>query len=99
MSSHLGDMQQEEILSWVKLYLFVYILQNIKHTTEIPNGVHMPLKGLTRINALDDKRFTTTLYGNGPGHIINGSRPDVNASVAGTCCQIMMEEFLSDIPF
>ena len=59
----------------------------------------MPLKGLARTYAMDEKRFTTTLYGNGPGHIIiNGSRPDVNASVAGTCCQTMMEEFLLDIP-
>ncbi|XP_062306551.1 intestinal-type alkaline phosphatase [Osmerus eperlanus] len=42
-----------------------------------------PVLGLSRTYAMDDKRFTTTLYGNGPGHIIiNGSRPDVNASVA-----------------
>ncbi|XP_061594470.1 intestinal-type alkaline phosphatase [Cololabis saira] len=44
-----------------------------------------PVLGLSRSLAKDDKNFTTTVYGNGPGYVItNGSRPDVNEAVAGS---------------
>ncbi|XP_076007441.1 intestinal-type alkaline phosphatase-like [Genypterus blacodes] len=42
-----------------------------------------PVLGLSRSTAKDKKRFTTAVYGNGPGYqIANGTRPDVNESIA-----------------
>ncbi|XP_026201651.1 alkaline phosphatase, intestinal, tandem duplicate 2 [Anabas testudineus] len=39
--------------------------------------------GVSRSIAEDKKRFTTAVYGNGPGYqIVNGSRPDVNESIS-----------------
>ncbi|XP_076581950.1 intestinal-type alkaline phosphatase [Chaetodon auriga] len=37
--------------------------------------------GVARTLSEDKKHFTTALYGNGPGYV-NGSRPDVNASIS-----------------
>lgn len=38
--------------------------------------------GFSRVLAKDDKSFTTTLYGNGPGFkIVNGTRPDPNGTI------------------
>ncbi|KAI4881341.1 hypothetical protein NFI96_001649 [Prochilodus magdalenae] len=38
--------------------------------------------GLSSSTGSDKKRFTTTIYGNGPGYaIVNGTRPDVNATM------------------
>uniref|UniRef100_A0A3Q3RKM7 alkaline phosphatase n=2 Tax=Mastacembelus armatus TaxID=205130 RepID=A0A3Q3RKM7_9TELE len=42
-----------------------------------------PVLGVSRSQANDTKRFTTAVYGNGPGYqIVNGVRPDVNESVS-----------------
>ncbi|KAK2835400.1 hypothetical protein Q5P01_015884 [Channa striata] len=42
-----------------------------------------PVLGVSRSTADDKKRFTTAVYGNGPGYqIVNGTRPDVNASIS-----------------
>ncbi|KAJ8403189.1 hypothetical protein AAFF_G00354060 [Aldrovandia affinis] len=42
-----------------------------------------PVLGLSRTIADDDKAFTTAMYANGPGfQIVNGSRPDVNATLS-----------------
>ncbi|KAF3690800.1 Intestinal-type alkaline phosphatase [Channa argus] len=42
-----------------------------------------PVLGVSRSIANDKKRFTTAVYGNGPGYqIVNGTRPDVNASIS-----------------
>ncbi|KAJ8374315.1 hypothetical protein SKAU_G00048950 [Synaphobranchus kaupii] len=42
-----------------------------------------PVFGLSRVIAKDDKPFTTTLYGNGPGYqLVNGSRPDVSSNIS-----------------
>ncbi|XP_034036723.1 intestinal-type alkaline phosphatase [Thalassophryne amazonica] len=39
--------------------------------------------GVSHTVAEDNKRFTTAVYGNGPGYqIVNGTRPDVNASIS-----------------
>lgn len=39
------------------------------------------LSGLSTKIGTDEKSFTTTLYGNGPGYIANGSRPDINLTM------------------
>uniref|UniRef100_A0A3P8WD92 alkaline phosphatase n=2 Tax=Cynoglossus semilaevis TaxID=244447 RepID=A0A3P8WD92_CYNSE len=43
-----------------------------------------PVMGISRSIAKDKKRFTTAVYGNGPGYQIseNGSRPDVNGTIS-----------------
>ncbi|XP_045906616.1 intestinal-type alkaline phosphatase-like [Micropterus dolomieu] len=38
--------------------------------------------GVSRSLADDKKHFTTTVYGNGPGYQINGTRPDVNGTIS-----------------
>ncbi|XP_038147620.1 intestinal-type alkaline phosphatase [Cyprinodon tularosa] len=44
-----------------------------------------PVFGVSSSLADDGKHFTTAVYGNGPGYqIANGTRPDVNDSVAST---------------
>uniref|UniRef100_A0A8C9TEV1 alkaline phosphatase n=1 Tax=Scleropages formosus TaxID=113540 RepID=A0A8C9TEV1_SCLFO len=44
-----------------------------------------PVLGLSSRTAEDLKPFTTALYGNGPGYkVINGSREEVNSTVAGS---------------
>ncbi|XP_054910784.1 intestinal-type alkaline phosphatase [Poeciliopsis prolifica] len=41
--------------------------------------------GVSRHLALDNKHFTTAIYGNGPGYqIVNGTRPDMNESISST---------------
>uniref|UniRef100_A0A3B3RU29 alkaline phosphatase n=1 Tax=Paramormyrops kingsleyae TaxID=1676925 RepID=A0A3B3RU29_9TELE len=43
-----------------------------------------PVFGLSSSYGQDNQPFTTALYGNGPGfQIVNGSRPLINASIAG----------------
>ncbi|GAA6219808.1 alkaline phosphatase-like [Lates japonicus] len=42
-----------------------------------------PVLGVSRSIAEDNKRFTTAVYGNGPGYqIVNGIRPDMNESIS-----------------
>uniref|UniRef100_A0A673CRK8 alkaline phosphatase n=1 Tax=Sphaeramia orbicularis TaxID=375764 RepID=A0A673CRK8_9TELE len=42
-----------------------------------------PVLGISRSVAEDNKRFTTAVYGNGPGFkMVNGSRPDVNETIS-----------------
>lgn len=41
----------------------------------------MCLSGLSTKIGTDKKPFTTTLYGNGPGYINNGTRPDLNYTI------------------
>uniref|UniRef100_A0A4W6D7Y0 alkaline phosphatase n=1 Tax=Lates calcarifer TaxID=8187 RepID=A0A4W6D7Y0_LATCA len=42
-----------------------------------------PVLGVSRSIAKDNKRFTTAVYGNGPGYqIVNGIRPDINESIS-----------------
>ncbi|KAG7217535.1 hypothetical protein INR49_021462 [Caranx melampygus] len=44
-----------------------------------------PVLGVSRSLADDDKRFTTAVYGNGPGYQIdNGTRPDMNESISSS---------------
>lgn len=38
--------------------------------------------GVSSLLAEDNKRFTTIVYGNGPGFQINGTRPDVNETIS-----------------
>ncbi|KAB5559033.1 hypothetical protein PHYPO_G00024190 [Pangasianodon hypophthalmus] len=40
-----------------------------------------PVLGLSTKIGTDKKPFTTTLYGNGPGYIANGTRPDLNYTI------------------
>ncbi|XP_073700813.1 intestinal-type alkaline phosphatase [Garra rufa] len=43
-----------------------------------------PVLGVSYSKAEDGKRFTNTLYGNGPGYqIANGTRPDMNETMSG----------------
>ncbi|XP_060796640.1 intestinal-type alkaline phosphatase [Neoarius graeffei] len=40
-----------------------------------------PVMGLSSKIGNDNKPFTTTLYGNGPGYIANGTRPNLNYTI------------------
>lgn len=48
----------------------------------------MFLSGLSSKTGTDKKPFTTTLYGNGPGYINNGTRPDLNSTITSKICNL-----------
>lgn len=42
--------------------------------------------GLAPLNAQDGKSYTSILYGNGPGYVLNsGDRPNVTDAESGKC--------------
>lgn len=41
--------------------------------------------GLAPLKALDGKSYTSILYGNGPGYVGTGERPNVTAAESGEC--------------